>query len=298
MPDGPRITLATVLIVLCGPLTALAFGHSARRRALALGIALGGQAIPFLLPPEWRFLRAAYTMAAFVSLLRVIDLWRDPKTHPVHERVWLLTALFDTRRVKRTQPLFEWQRFAKIAPFVALMGASFSLTCSIDSYGPSRWLRWLAGALFVYAMLDAAARTADASYRAAGIVIPKQHDNPVLARSVSEFWSKRWNINVHDWLRRHCYMPLARAGWPVAGIVAGFVVSAFLHAWLVWVPLDLYWAIPMGLFFVSQAALIGLERLIRVRRWPRIAQHGWTVLAVLGPSPLFVEPFLRILHST
>lgn len=298
MPDASRIALASVLIVLAGPLTALAFGPSRSRRVLSFVIALSAQAIPFVLPPEWRFLRAIYTMAAFVSIIRVIDLLRDPKSYPLPERLWLLTALFDTRRVRRTDPSLDWQRFAKVGAYMLMMGVGVGLAFSVDKSGPWRWLRWLGGALFVYAMVDSAARLADAVYRSAGVVIPKQHENPILARSVSEFWSKRWNLNVHDWLRRNCYMPFARSGHPVLGIVAGFFVSGALHFWLVYVPLDIWWALPMGVFFLVQAALMGVERLLNVKRWPAFAQHTWTVVAVLGTSPLFVEPFLQILHAS
>lgn len=298
MTDTARIVLASVLIVLCGPLTAVAYGRSQPRRAAALAIAGAGQAIPFVLPENWPFLRSLYTLAAFVSLLRLVDLWRDPKSYPLPERLWLLTALFDSRRIRRAEPSLEWQRFAKVAGYVAIMGVGLGLAYSIDSSGPWRWLRWLGGALFVYAMLDAAARFADAVYRSAGIVIPPQHENPVLARSVSEFWGKRWNINVHDWLRRHCFLPFARNGHPIVGIVAGFLASAILHSWMVYVPLGLYWAIPMGLFFLVQAMLMGIERVFCVRQWPRVLQHGWTVATVLGTSPLFVEPFLQIIHAT
>jgi hypothetical protein len=298
MTDFARIALASVLIALCGPLTAVAYGHSVPRRTAALVIAGAGQAIPFVLPESWHFLRALYTLAAFVSLLRVIDLWRDPKSYPLPERLWLLTALFDTRRIRRAEPSLDWQRFAKVAGYAAAMGVGLAVAYSVDANGPWRWLRWLGGAVFVYAMVDTAARFADAAYRSAGIIIPPQHDNPVLSRSVSEFWGKRWNLNVHDWLRRHCFLPFAKNGHARVGIVAGFLASAILHFWMVYVPLGLYWAIPMGLFFMAQAALMGIERVLRVRQWPRAAQHGWTVIAVLGTSPLFVEPFLQIIHAT
>ena len=135
MPDATRIALASVLIVLAGPLTALAFGRSRPRRALALVIALAAQAIPFVLPPEWRFLRALYTLAAFVSILRVIDLWRDPTSYPLPQRLWLLTALFDTRRVRHADPLLDWRRFAKVAGYVSLMAAGLDRAADLLEAG-------------------------------------------------------------------------------------------------------------------------------------------------------------------
>jgi hypothetical protein len=296
MTDAARITLATLLLCLSGPLVATLFGKAPLRRALAASIAIAAQGIPFLLPEERSFLRALYTLGAFVSFIRLVDLWRDPRSWPLPQRLWLLTALFDSREVRHTEPEVSLKRFASALGYALLMGLGAWLAFGVDATGPKVVLRWLGGALFVYSMVDSVATLVDAIYRSLGIVIPPQHRAPVLSRSVSEFWSKRWNLNVHDWLRRHLYVPLAALGRPTLGVVAVFFASSLLHFWMVYVPLGLYWALPMGAFFLVQGAFIGLERLLRVRRWRRWAKHTWTVSAVLGTSPLFVEPFLRIIH--
>jgi hypothetical protein len=110
---------------------------------------------------------------------------------------------------------------------------------------------------------------------------------------VGEFWSP-WNRNVHAWFRRHTFLPLARRGHRRLGILFAFVASGAFHFWLVAVPIGVAWAIPMAAFFVLQGAAALIETKLSVRNWSRLAQHAWTVTAILGTSPLFLEPMLQV----
>ncbi len=298
MSDGQRIVLATLLLALTGPVVGTVFGRSKLRTYGSLAVALVAQSIPFLLAPEHRFLRSAYSLGAFVSLLRWVDVWRDARTWTWPQRLWLFTALFDTRKVRSITPEISLSRFGAAVFYALLMGSGLWLAYALPAKGVGLVVRWFGGALFVYSMLDMGGALMDGTYRTLGIQVPPLHRAPILSASVSEFWSKRWNLNVHEWIREHVYAPLAGLGRPLLGLTAGFFASALLHAWLVYVPLGAVWALPMAAFFMLQAIFIGLERRLGVRRWGRAARHVWTVAAVLGPSPLFVEPFLQIVHAS
>lgn len=64
------------------------------------------------------------------------------------------------------------------------------------------------------------------------------------SESVSVFW-KTWNIPVHRWAVRHVYKPFVRNGFGrFTAAFAVFAVSAFLHEYLVSIPLKMFrlWA--------------------------------------------------------
>jgi hypothetical protein len=157
-------------------------------------------------------------------------------------------------------------------------------------------LRWSGGALFFYCLADAVEGAVRTFYRAGGIVVSQQHVVPIASRSVQEFWGKRWNRAVGAWLRAHCFLPFARCGRVRTGFMAAFVASAVFHAYFTWVAVGSVMALAMCGFFLIQGAVALLEFRLGVARWQPVLARVWTVVVVLGCSPLFIEPFLRILQ--
>jgi alginate O-acetyltransferase complex protein AlgI len=131
-------------------------------------------------------------------------------------------------------------------------------------------------------------------WHCAGYEIPPQYRAPILATSVTDFWSRRWNLNVRDWFHRNLFLPLKTVRRPMLGVVAAFGASALLHFWFIAVALGLYWGLMMASFFLIQAVFMLAEGRLRVRASP--ARRIWTIAAVAGTSPLFVEPCLRLFH--
>ena len=54
-------------------------------------------------------------------------------------------------------------------------------------------------------------------------------------------------------------------------------------------------ALRMGAYFLVQGVLFAVERPLGVLRWRSAIRRTWTVVAVLGPSPLFTEPLITTL---
>jgi hypothetical protein len=46
-------------------------------------------------------------------------------------------------------------------------------------------------------------------------------------------------------------------------------------------------------FFVGQAVIIGMERVLKVRTWRPWVAHVWTIAWMVGLSPMFSEPGMR-----
>uniref|UniRef100_A0A0N4ZTJ7 Diacylglycerol O-acyltransferase 1 n=1 Tax=Parastrongyloides trichosuri TaxID=131310 RepID=A0A0N4ZTJ7_PARTI len=77
------------------------------------------------------------------------------------------------------------------------------------------------------------------------------------AESIGMFW-RTWNIPVHRWCVRHCFIPLIELGYTkYVASISVFVISAFFHEYLVSIPLKMFrlWAfngmlfqIPLNMF--------------------------------------------------
>jgi hypothetical protein len=179
---------------------------------------------------------------------------------------------------------------------LAAIGLIIVIDIAPATDGIGYWLlRWLGGALFFYCLADAVEGGVRTLYRAIGISVPRQQVVPIVSRSVQEFWGKRWNRAVGAWLRTHCFLPFAHRRQIRTGLVAAFCASALFHAYFTWVAVGGVMALAMVFFFLIQGMFVLLELPAQVARWHPILAHAWTVTAILGCSPLFIEPLLRIL---
>jgi hypothetical protein len=268
------------------------------QRRWALLSALGAAGMPWLAPAEGPLLRGGLAVWTTWCLGRVIDLMSEERDRSFNARLWHVFGLVDTRHATFTTPGVDTTALGKTIFYALLATIGFivaiDLAASID--GAWSWiLRWFGGALFFYSLADAVEGGVRALYRMVGVSVPRQHVLPIAARSVQEFWGKRWNRAVGSWLRVHCFLPFARRGYMRTGLTAAFCASAIFHAYFTWVAVGGVLALVMLAFFLLQGVFVVLELWIGVARWQPVLAHTWTVVAVLGCSPLFIEPFLQIL---
>ena len=126
-------------------------------------------------------------------------------------------------------------------------------------------------------------------------------DQPLLkSTSISEFWSRRWNMLIHGLFKRTVFRPLTRQGFPPwsAGALA-FVISGLFHEYAFSLAQP---SLRQSLgrcmcFFVAQAPIVSVEKALRKQirvPWP-FKEHSaactiaWTVLLV-PMAPLFLHP--------
>ena len=123
-------------------------------------------------------------------------------------------------------------------------------------------------------------------WRLRGIPVERLFDNPAAARSLGEFWGRRWNLAFSEVARRRIFKPVARrwgTGW---GIMATFAFSGLLHDLLISMPAGGGYGLPT-LYFLLQGLLVLAER-----RW-RIRSRVWALFWLSAPVPLlFHPPFL------
>jgi len=286
---------ALVLIIAC---SGAAFGRSASRQALSLGLALVAFAPPLLCGGH-PFGIAFLAVFAVLPLSKWMDHHKDRRDCSLGRRVWSFLSPFDVRETRAVAPGLDPRLAASVLIHALVCGAGLGMAWSAPRLGVPAWavtlLRWLGAVLTIYGGVGSTADLLRFLHGLVGIHVPPIQLHPVLARSVQEFWSARWNRPVSALFRRHWFAPFARRRHPKIGLLFAFSGSALLHFWLVVVSVGLGPALVMGLFFVVQGALIVLELRLDVRRWPPAAARAWTLPALLLPCPLFVDPFLRVL---
>ena len=156
-------------------------------------------------------------------------------------------------------------------------------------------IRTIVAGTSAYFIVDGVARLIEAITRAIGVDLGPLHDAPILARTVGEFWSRRWNRSVHAWLNEFAFRPVARRFGAAMGVLAAFAASAVLHFVPIWVAYDPKWACAMAAFFLIHGVVVVIEAKLGVARWPRALGHVWTLGVFSITAPLFVLPLLQSL---
>jgi hypothetical protein len=288
---------AALILVPLGFLSGVVLGRSPVRRTASLALGLAGMTLPFLVEPDPPLYRAFLALGSMLPPLKVTQLWSDADRHGPLFRGWHFISPFDARRTRRIPPRLDArQLLAAVAYGVVGIGSLYVYPHLASLPDAARELSRLAlGLVTVYCIVDMGAALVRGGHALAGVDVPPIQQQPVLSRSVAEFWGKRWNHAVSEYLGQIFFMPWARRRQPFIGLLLAFGVSAAVHAWLILVPLqDLWPTLAMGAFFVLQAPILALERRLNVARWQPLPARVWTVLALLGPSPLFVDPMLRL----
>lgn len=259
------------------------------RRGLGLALAITVAAWPLWLdgPP---LQRAIASIATFWAAARVLDLARESRSLGPGTRLAHIVAFIDVRALQSVAPSFDRRAWICLPAWLATSLLALTGARHTDILP----LRWALGALFVYALAEAANDLAHAVLAAIGQRSPPLHRTPIAACSLKEFWGERWNLPVSRWLRSHFFMPLARRRRPRLGLALAFLASAGLHAWIVGVAVGPAMAAIMASYFVVQGLLLALEARLGVARWTEGAGWAWTMACVLIPSPLFLEPLLRV----
>ena len=290
---APQISIPTSLVCfvanlvltlwLCGS----AFG--ARVAVLLGGLAM---AVPCFLsakPLERGLLMCLMGLPVAFAALMI----SHPALPTLRERIAFLCAHFTSEPMKQIPRRLDFMACRQL--FIATLVFAVAMMTAKRTPAHDDWLtlRWFAGGV----MLLAVGETFTASHNfwsaLTGVNGPRFFQSPWLAASVSEFWSRRWNLPTSRLFHRNCFALLARHGVWLA-IIATFSLSGVAHFALAFMAtMKLKLAIPFGLFFCVQPVLIAIEKTLVVRRWSIIAARIWTIAALTVTAPLFVEPALQ-----
>jgi alginate O-acetyltransferase complex protein AlgI len=96
-------------------------------------------------------------------------------------------------------------------------------------------------------------------WRRRGVNAVPMMNSPLLAPSLSDFWSSRWNLAFRDLARIFAFRPVLKKWGIASAVVAAFAFSGILHELLISLPADAWYGLPT-LFFLVQAGGIFMEK--------------------------------------
>jgi alginate O-acetyltransferase complex protein AlgI len=134
------------------------------------------------------------------------------------------------------------------------------------------------------------------AWRSRGVDAPRLMDAPLRAKSLAEFWGRRWNLGFSVPARRLLFQPLAARMGNARAALAVFLVSGWLHELVISLPARGGFGLPTAYFALQGVAGI-FERSAVGRRWGlgRGWRGGLFTLAITGGPVfwLFHPPFAR-----
>lgn len=132
-------------------------------------------------------------------------------------------------------------------------------------------------------------RLSAALWRHFGFDCAEPFQSPQSAKTLAEFWGRRWNRPFSELVARTVYRSLTSRGLPVAATMAAFLLSGLLHELAISVPARAGYGRPLGYFVLEGLFVVAEKRLApnsrsRLRVW----------IGVLAPLPLILIPdFVR-----
>ena len=96
---------------------------------------------------------------------------------------------------------------------------------------PMAWLGMFAFSFQIYFDFNGYSLMAIGLGKMMGFTIPKNFNNPYIARSVTEFW-RRWHITLGTWFREYVYIPLGGSKVPKYRMIVNlFIVWTLTGIW-------------------------------------------------------------------
>lgn len=288
--------LGTFLTLIVPPLwaglLALLIGPSPGRRAAVVVLGALGLIGPFLAPTDIAIAKGACANLVGAQFLMLLDLALGARVYGARQRVLRVVAFVDPSVAKPRTGAPDRRLLLRLLAFGTASGLMLWVALSAET----PLLRWGAGLVLAYTAFEVLHASVVIPVQLLGIQLPSFHLDPILSRSVAEFWGERWNRVISGWLRAHCFRPLARRKKARLGIALAFVVSAALHAHIFWPAVGTRLALMVGLFFAIQPLFVLMERGLGLRRQPAWIGRAWTLGALALSSPLIIEPFLQAIQ--
>ena len=192
----------------------------------------------------------------------------------------------------------EKPRWSQWAWAVAQMGAGIWIVTGVapqvaDSHPViTGWLGMTALVSFLH---FGVAQMASLMWRSAGVNARHIMHKPVLAKSLADFWGRRWNLAFRDLAHRFVFHPLALDVGSAWATMAVFVVSGIIHDVVISHAARGGWGWPTVYFLIQGAGLLVERSRIgkRLGLGRGIVGRIYAAAVVIGPvGMLFHAPFM------
>ena len=273
-------------------------GRRRWRRAASI-LVLGTAWVLPLSAPAVPLLRAVLAALAILALVKAVQLAVHPEPDrwaPI-KRLWHGLAPFDVADTERVPPSLDKTLLLLIAlhASLALLALLALLYMPRESGIATNLARLGLGITLAYSGMETISETIRLVHLLAGIAVSPIQRSPILAQSIREFWSERWNLPVNGWLESLVFKPVNARFGPGTGVMAAFAVSGVLHGWMFLLSIGIVGAVMACAFFVFNGMFVLVETMFRLRQVAEWKRRAWT-LGMLGmASPLYIEPGLQVL---
>jgi hypothetical protein len=174
--------------------------------------------------------------------------------------------------------------------------ACLALAAYLASKGPQILEGWLAMLGIVLILHFGTFQLAALAWRAGGVNARPIMQSPFRAKSLSDFWGKRWNLGFNQMTRELVFRPLQSRIGTAAAIFAAFVASGVIHDLVISVPARGGYGLPTGYFAFQGLAVLFERSSIGKRLGLNAGRRGWlfAFLCAALPVPLlFHAIFVR-----
>jgi Membrane bound O-acyl transferase family len=196
-------------------------------------------------------------------------------------------AFFD-QRAKASTRWSEWAwaivqtaaGFWLLVAFAPLLTASHPLVAG-----------WVAMTGIVSILHFGVSQLLSLAWRTAGVNARHIMHKPLLATSLADFWSRRWNLAFRDLVHRFVLRPLVPAigvGWATMAV---FLVSGLLHDVVISLAARGGWGMPT-LYFLIQGVALLLER----SPWGKSVGLGRGIVGWLFAAAIIIGPVGLLFH--
>lgn len=110
---------------------------------------------------------------------------------------------------------------------------------------------------------------------------------PLSAKSLTDFWGKRWNLAFTEMTSVAVYRPLSKTTTATLALGASFLVSGLLHEVALTLPVQYGFGLPL-VYFSIQLLLVVIEQKI-IKRKPGVI---WVIGGLVLPLPVLFHPFI------
>jgi hypothetical protein len=161
---------------------------------------------------------------------------------------------------------------------------------------------WLGMAALVLGLHCGLFHLLSCAWRAVGVDARPLMNRPLAARTLSEFWSRRWNTAFRDLAHRYVFAPLSNRWGARSAILLGFLFSGLVHDAVISLPAGGGYGGPTLFFAVQGAGLLAERHYVRRDavaassrlRWPKLRERALTLLVIVVPAGLLFHPlFVR-----
>ncbi len=284
LPLIPGVLLLAATPVILG----LSRDHS---RLMRVG-AFSACALPFLLPNDEPFFRAAAALLTWFFLVKTLQYTaghEKPRgfvdvlqflTIPAVVR-WEVPRRKDPRRARQT-----------LLRGLVQLGLALLLVLAVLQLDRTHLVQLITTQVGIYLSLAGALNLAVVTLALRGLDYDDPFDNPLAARTPGEFWGRRWNTWVNHMLYLYVFVPLGGRRRPVRGTLAAFAISGALHEGFVVVGTRDFTGWMGGFFLVQGVLVVATSQSRSFRRLARrapVLSWAFTLLAMLTTGVMLVR---------